>query len=418
MTPRKLLWALFRDERGVALPLSMITLVLLTVLILAFMMLSKSEPVIGANHARVAAARSLAESGLERGLWALTTTVIPSTLTSTAASPYDGGTFVTLNSRGGAFITVSGGSLSAGGSTCTPASASERCVLAVGWSPTNVSGTGQPVAHRQILATVMNLISKPINAPCALCVAGELQVSGNTVIDAHADTSCGQKYATYTSGCTSLGSGSCGGSPGSGSYSLKGNVDGNTTANQTTDYQQNQGSSSFAPFTFSSADLNALKTLAKANGTYFQGSQTFDSSNKLSNGIVFVDTVSGNNPTTSSSTSDLPSVSIHGNPFNGTSNDGIFRGWLIVNGSLEISGNMEIRGLVYSANDFSYNGTGTGGISGLVISQNLLDTSATSIDTSTSGNSTITLSCDNVKSAGYVPQGWFVKPGSYFEPHD
>ena len=396
----------------------MITLVILTVLILGFMMLAKSEPVIGANHARVAEARSVAESGLERALWALTTTVIPSTLTSTAASPYNGSTFLTLNSRGGAFVTVSGASLTAGGQTCTPASTNERCVLAIGWSPSNVTGTSQPVAHRQILATVMNITTKPLDAPCALCVAGELQISGNTTIDAKTDTSCGNKYATYTSGCTALGSGSCGGSPGGGSYNLKGGVDGNTTANESTDYQQNQGTASFAPFTFTSSDLNSLKALAKANGTYFQGSQSFNSSNKVANGIVFVDTVSGSNPTSSTSSSDLPSVSINGNPFLGTAGNGIFQGWLIVNGSLAISGNMEIKGLVYSANDFSYNGTGTGAISGLVISQNILDASATSIDTSTAGNSAITLSCDDVKGGGYVPQGWYVKPGSYFEPHD
>lgn len=53
-----------------------------------------------------------------------------------------------------------------------------------------------------------------------------------------------------------------------------------------------------------------------------------------------------------------------------------------------------------------------------MISQNLLDSSATSIDTSTSGNSTIELNCDNVKGGGYVPQGWYVRPGSYTEPHD
>ena len=68
---------LFGNQRGVALPLAMLTLVILTVLSLAFMALSKSEPIIASNQARAAAARSLAESGLERALWALTTSVIP-----------------------------------------------------------------------------------------------------------------------------------------------------------------------------------------------------------------------------------------------------------------------------------------------------------------------------------------------------
>ena len=396
----------------------MLALVILTVLCLAFMALSKSEPIIASNQARAAAARSLAESGLERALWALTTSVIPATLSGVAAAPYNGTQFITLNSRGGAFITVSSNSLSAGGQTCTPAGANERCVLAVGWSPTNVAGTGQPVAHRQVLATVMKLTNLAINAPCALCVAGELQVSGNTNIDATADTSCGQKYATFTSGCTALGSGSCGGAPGGGSYSLKGAIDGNTVANEATDYQQNQGTSAFPAFSLTASDMKSLRALAKANGTYFQGTQHFSSSNKVKNGIVFVDTLSGTDPTATSPSSDLASVQIDGEPFLGTAGDNSFRGWMIVNGALNISGNMVLNGLAYAANDFTYNGTGAGQINGLVISQNVQDTSATSVDSTTIGNSAIALNCSNVQGGGFVPQGWFVKSGSYFEPHD
>jgi Tfp pilus assembly protein PilX len=406
------------NERGVALPLAMLTLVILTVLSLAFMALSKSEPIIASNHQRATEARAVAESGLERALWALTTTVIPANLVGVAATPYNGGQFVTLNSRGGAFITVSSNSIASGGQTCTPAGANERCVLAIGWSPTNTAGTSTPSAHRQILATVMKLTNLAINAPCALCVAGELQVGGNTTIDSTADTSCGQKYATMTAGCTALGSGSCGGAPGGGSYSLKGSVDGNNVANQATDYVQNAGTAAFPAFTLTSADMKALRALAKANGTYYQGTVSFNSSNKVKNGIVFVDTVSGNDPTASTSASDLAVVDIHGNPFLGVGADDSFRGWLIVNGSLSISGNMKLNGLAYAANDFSYNGTGTGAINGLVISQNVLDTSATSIDTSTGGNSTIALNCQNVQGGGFVPQGWFVKAGTYMEPHD
>jgi Tfp pilus assembly protein PilX len=408
------------NERGVALPLAMLALVILTVLMLAFMVLARTEPIISANHERASAARALAESGLERAIWALTTGVIPSPLAGLATTPFNGSSFMTLNSRGGAFLTVSGGALSAGGQTCTPANANERCVLAIGWSPTNVAGTGQAVAHRQVLATVMKLTDIAINAPCALCVAGELQISGTTVIDSAVDQSCGKKVATFTAGCTALGSGSCGGAPGSGAFSLKGGManDNNAVANEPTDFSQNQGTSAFPAFTLTDSDLTSLKALAKANGTYFQGSVAFNSSNKVKNGIVFVDTVSGNNPTASSSSSDLASVSISGNPFFGTAGNEIFQGWIIANGSLNISGNMTINGLAYAANDFTYNGTGTGAINGLVISQNLLDTSATSIDTSSTGNSKINLNCDNVKGGGFVPQGYFVKAGSYREPHD
>lgn len=427
------------DERGVALPLAMVTLVLLTTLTLAFMAMSKSEPVIAANHARATEARALAESGLERALWALTASIVPTALSGAAPSPYNGAQFITLNTRGGAFVTISSTALTSGGQTCTPSgSASERCVLSIGWSPTSTPASGEPVAHRRVLALAATITNLAINAPCALCVGGDLQIAGNTTIDSTQDPSCGPKVATYTSGCTALGTGSCGGAPGGGSYTLKGADADPAVANQSTDYQQNQGTSGFSAFTLGTGDLNNLKALAKANGTYFgpgfpsccnsdgtaisgsgwSGSLTFNSTGKVKSGIVFIDTVSGNTPTSTSLASDLPSLTIHGNPFLGTGGDGIFRGWLVSTGAVSISGGMQLNGLVYAANDFTYNGTGSGGINGLVISENLLDTSATSIDTSTAGNSRIVFNCNNAQGGGYVPQGWTVRTGTYSEPHD
>ena len=88
MTRARFRLLLLGNQHGVALPLAMLALVILTVLSLAFMALSKSEPIIASNQARAAAARSLAESGLERALWALTTSVIPATLSGVAAAPY------------------------------------------------------------------------------------------------------------------------------------------------------------------------------------------------------------------------------------------------------------------------------------------------------------------------------------------
>jgi len=88
MTRARFRVLLVGNQHGVALPLAMLALVILTVLSLAFMALSKSEPIIASKQARAAAARSLAESGLERALWALTTSVIPATLSGVAAAPY------------------------------------------------------------------------------------------------------------------------------------------------------------------------------------------------------------------------------------------------------------------------------------------------------------------------------------------
>src|SRR5688572_22359198 len=97
------------DERGVALPMAMMTLLLLTTLMLAFGVLAQTEPVIAANQLRVAQARALAESGFERALWALSegnaNPGAPDTLANplpgtgvvavTAPAPYDGSQFLT-----------------------------------------------------------------------------------------------------------------------------------------------------------------------------------------------------------------------------------------------------------------------------------------------------------------------------------
>src|SRR5204863_1311609 len=50
--------------------------------------------------------------------------------------------------------------------------------------------------------------------------------------------------------------------------------------------------SNFTDFLFSDADMVMLKALAKANGTYYQGNQAWTS--PPPNGIIFVDTPSGN----------------------------------------------------------------------------------------------------------------------------
>lgn len=66
------LWSLMRNERGVALPLAMIMLVVLTMLAITFMSLGSVEPQISRNLSDGARARQLAESGLE---WAMSTQI-------------------------------------------------------------------------------------------------------------------------------------------------------------------------------------------------------------------------------------------------------------------------------------------------------------------------------------------------------
>src|SRR5882672_9189977 len=92
------------NERGVALPMALITLVLLTTLMLAFAVLSQTEPVIAGNQLRVSQARSLAESGFEYAVWALTAgnvaappagTIANPMPSSPAPAPFNGATFKT-----------------------------------------------------------------------------------------------------------------------------------------------------------------------------------------------------------------------------------------------------------------------------------------------------------------------------------
>jgi hypothetical protein len=214
-------------------------------------------------------------------------------------------------------------------------------------------------------------------------------------------------------------------------------ADGNTTDNQAgSDYLQNQTDPAlFNGITLDAGNFKMLRELAKKNGTYFgpgypngtaagspayTGSTTFSSSNNVKNGIVFVDTVSGTDIPTNPSAqnpSDFASLDIHGNPFL----SGDFSGWIIVNGSLSISGNMAIKGLVYAVNDLTYNGTGTGEIRGLAISQNIRDTTATSIssdDSTTTGNSRIKFNCANLNPPPGAPVGFALVPGTYRELSD
>src|ERR1700752_588634 len=60
-----------KDQRGIALPLALMVLLLLTSLTLAFIGLGSNEPTIAANLRGGEQALALAEAGVEPGLWAL-----------------------------------------------------------------------------------------------------------------------------------------------------------------------------------------------------------------------------------------------------------------------------------------------------------------------------------------------------------
>jgi len=397
MTPRHLV-DILKDQRGVALPLAMLALVVMTVLIIGFSVLSASEPNIANNQMRVAQARAIAEAGMESAIWALNNPADPAGIPDPlvlAPAPYNGVPLVNVayNGRniGGYRVNVAnGGALN------------ERNVVSDGWVPND---TANSRGKQRITVTVSKI--RFLDPPAGLAVRGELDVNGNATIDSRADTSCGNKVGTMSLGATTIG----------GSGDVYG-ADGNNVRNQATDALQNVPSTVFDTFTYSNDELSMLKSLARANGTYYQGTVDFNAGHLLPNGIVYVDTVSGQNidqngPNTTP-TSDFANVTVHGNAPADPS--GIFSGWLIVAGALAISGDFQMHGLVYVLNDLSYTGTGTGRIDGAVITQNVRDTSTTSIDTNLGGNAGIYYNCNYAKTGGgQVPQTYRIKAGTYKE---
>lgn len=411
---KRTLSRIFMDQRGIAMPMAMMIILILSALMAAFSMLGASEPTLAANQQRVALARAIAESGLQRAIWALNNPTdasgIPNPLV-TPAAPYDGGTAVPVMFNGaqvGVFtVSVTNGAL-----------VSERNIVATGWVPTN-TGDG-PKVKQVINVTVLKLRNFAGVAPAALSVRGELDIGGHTLIDSRSDTSCGNKAGSMSRDNTEQG----------GSAKVWGTGDTTpTVANDKVLYSDNPAGdivwttpeSVFDTFTYSPDELDMLKIMAKANGTYYQGSVFFNAGNPILNGVVFVDTVSGKNITPDTPSSDFAQLQITGNaaqyvdPVTGKN---VFKGWLIVNGTAAIDGVMQMRGLLYVVNDLTYQGVGYGQIEGAVISQNVRDTSKTAIDSDTGGNSTIIYNCEYAKYGGgalKLPQSFRIKPGTYKE---
>jgi hypothetical protein len=392
-------------ETGVALPMALMVLALLAALTLALAALSQTEPVIAANHQRGGQARLLAESGIEYAVWALAN-ALPSPLPGPLADPpLDGGTLLPLG---------------AGGFTVRVANHADgdpgrRTITAVGWVPTNSAADARPKARRQIVTDAAAVRRLGPRAPCALCVRGALDVAGNVSIAAgNADPACGgdTKYGTFTRDLTTL----------TGAVSVSGGA--GSTA-------QGQPAAALDAVTLSPAALDALKTVAWRNGTYYgpgfprggtvrdgsstwAGSLVFDAAHPLRDGVVFVDTTDGRNvegdasgPTT------LASVRLDTGAVAGS--DGLFRGWIVVNGALEITAGLNLAGQIYVVDTFSYRAAEPGRIDGLVVSQNVRNTAPARLETSGAGTITLTFDCARADAAGIVPRGFVLIPGTYRE---
>lgn len=398
------------DERGVALPMALMALALLTSLMLALASLSQTEPVIGANHLRGSQARTLAESGLEYALWALANPTdprgVPSPLPAASApAPFDGLTFFALGAGG---FTVK---------VAAPADgdANRRSLTAVGWVPTNAPGDARPKAHRNVTVDVAVVPPLALRAPCALCVRGALDVVGNVSIDgSNIDPGCGgdTKYGAFSRDATTL----------TGPVALAGGAGGSA---------QNQPASGFEAITLSPAALDALRTLAWRAGTYFgpgyprggtvsdgstlwTGRIGFDASTPLVDGVVFVDTTDGRNVDGAATDPEALAVArLDGSAL--AARGGVFRGWLVVNGALEITGGVHVRGLLYVADTLTYRATSAARTEGLVVSLNLVNATPARLEAGDGADLTVAFDCAPAIGAGVVPRGFIPIPGTYRE---
>jgi hypothetical protein len=404
--------ALLGDQRGVALPLALMVLILLAALTAALAGLSTTEPLISTNLKLSDQALALAEAGVERAVWVLspaptgpTGQGLATPLTAAAPAPWDGSTLFRL--------TAAGDSTVAGGYTVRllpGARPSEVQVTSAGWIPDNLN----PTASRVIRTTLMSLNLR-FRPPGALSVNGEANVSGNAAIAASGNVCHTTRAASgsYSAGRTDVG--------GSAQICAGASCSTSKTNCQSPGCLQNQpdAATTFQELRLTPEELAILKDLAKASRTYWgppnyagsataawNGSVNFNTANPLPNGIVFVDTKSGA-PPSSSRLSDLADVRISGS--------GTWSGWLIIMGSVDVSGNGTYNGLIYVVDDLTA-GNGTAAINGAIVAHNLNNSNGTQIDTSANGTISISYSCPALNTGGgTIPQGFMVKPGTWRE---
>jgi hypothetical protein len=281
--------------------------------------------------------------------------------------------------------------------TITGAGDRQREVLAVGLVPDDSSPTR---ARREISATVVRL--RFPNPPAAIAVRGDLAVAGGVTVEASADGACGAAAGTWSSGATTLADGS----------QVRGRTGDPAVPNEPEDALQHQATGPFDDGAFSPAELDAMKAVARVRGTYYQGAVTFDAARRLPDGLVFVDTASGQPITGSSPPDDLAAVDIGAGA--GTGPAGTFRGWIIANGSVSVGGNVTLEGLVYAADRLSQ--TGEARLVGVAMAGHVRSTAPSVVDARPEGGVAVAGSCEAGRTGGGVlPRRWLVKPGSYRE---
>ena len=397
---------MLRNERGIALPMALIVMAILTALMAAFAVLATSEPQIASNQVASAQARALAESGVERVLWALTTG---------EASPTTAGV-ITLDANynllnvPAAYNGTTENGLGVGSFRVLITDGAQRnikVVTAVGFVPNATN----PIAIKKIITQVTRL--NWITPQCGLCAGGEdplghattIKVGGSASINASLSAQGGVLAGQYCSGVTPA---SAVGS--TGLVTVNGSPNLTPPPGYTNAPPCPAGAACTQTFpstmTLTDSDMATLKAMAKTNGLYVKGSPTWHV--PPTNGLIFVDTTDESVLSASTPLANVPTVSLHGS-IN-------FSGWLIVAGNVDVSGGINMTGMIYAQNTVTLHGAGHGLYTGAVISTNRMDNSSTNIDDEDVGNAPISYNCPAVRNGGgFLSQSWFLMPGTYRE---
>lgn len=375
------------------LPLAMLILLVLSAVLMGLALLAGQEPLVAGNHLMIAQAQAMAEAGIERALWALSNPESPDGIAwaAPASAPYDGSRFIAVATEGGAVLGGFRLAVNGGGDR-------QRQIVATGLVPGDEGPLGR--ARQDISATAIRL--RFPSPPAGLTVRGDLTLGNGASVDAAGYGSCAPIAGTWSMGTTDLAAGS----------EVQGNTGSAISNEPSVDFLEHQSPDGFDQQSFTPTELSALKAVARARGTYFQGSTTFDAARRLPDGLVFVDTVFGQPIAEATPVTELATVSIADGA--GTGPGGVFRGWIVANGSVSISGAAAIEGLVYAADRVSL--TGAARVTGAVIAGHVRTTAPSLVDSRPASGAALVGSCEAGQTGGgKLPQRWLLKPGSYRE---
>ena len=127
----------------------------------------------------------------------------------------------------------------------------------------------------------------------------------------------------------------------------------------------------------------------------------FGAGNRMPDGIIVVDTVGGEG-LGGVPPSELASVAIDaGAPADPS---GVWRGWLIVNGSVTVAGEVQLRGFVYAQSTLDARAAGPVGLSGALVSRNIRDLPGPGIDAGSAADLSVVYNCrDALTGGGKIP---------------